>query len=140
MVKRVKSFWEDLDAGVKRISTFIAAVTVIAGACAAAYSWASQKIVDTIDARVGDVQTQVMTASQKADSYAEEARVALARSELLNLIADYPDNVADVLKAAEYYFIELGGNYVAEQAFFDWASTHQIDIDYIKVKIGVKHG
>ena len=77
------------------------------------------------------IHAQVENNTSKIDDYITENRLTMARMELMNLMADYPDNKDDVMKAAEQYFCVLKGDYVADQAFEDWARAHGVDPNYI---------
>jgi len=48
------------------------------------------------------------------------------RTQLLMLIADYPDNTEEIMTLAERYFIELGGNWYMSTIFKKWLSERDI--------------
>ena len=46
------------------------------------------------------------------------------RTQLLVMIADFPDETTDILRLAEHYFKDLDGNWVASALFNEWAKEH----------------
>ena len=47
-----------------------------------------------------------------------------SRTQLLVMIADYPEEKTDILRLAEHYFKDLEGNWVASSVFNRWAADH----------------
>lgn len=45
------------------------------------------------------------------------------RTQLLMMIADYPDERSEILKLAEHYFDDLHGNWTATAIFNKWLET-----------------
>lgn len=77
------------------------------------------------------IEAQVKNNTKEVHELKTESELKLSRMELMNLIADYPDNVDDILKAAEHYFLDLKGDYVADKAFEDWAEEHGVKSSYL---------
>ena len=48
------------------------------------------------------------------------------RLQMLLLMADYPDEVTEILKLAEYYFRELKANWYMTTMFQSWLDDHNI--------------
>jgi len=46
------------------------------------------------------------------------------RTQLLMMIADYPNEKTDILKIAEHYFKDLDGNWTATNVFNHWVQTY----------------
>ena len=46
------------------------------------------------------------------------------RTQLLMMIADYPEEKADILKIAEHYFKDLDGNWTATNVFNHWVKQY----------------
>ena len=46
------------------------------------------------------------------------------RTQLLLMIADYPDEKTEILKLSEHYFKELKGNWTATAIFNTWLTQH----------------
>lgn len=57
-----------------------------------------------------------------------DIRQGNARSELLLLLNDYPDNEGEVLKQAEKYFVQLKGDFYMTSLFTKWLSLNHITI------------
>lgn len=55
-----------------------------------------------------------------------KAEADTVRLQLLVLMADYPTQVAEILKVAEHYFKDLHGNWFATDLFKDWLSLNNI--------------
>ena len=71
----------------------------------------------------------------------DDTNLRVTRTELGNLIRNYPENVDAILQLAEYYFIELDGNAYAHTVFEKWATDHNVAIGWLpKIKKGVKDG
>lgn len=48
------------------------------------------------------------------------------RTQLLMLLADYPDEKAEMMKLAEHYFGDLSGNWYLTSLFNKWLETNNI--------------
>lgn len=57
--------------------------------------------------------------------YAKETQLATLRIEMDNEMARNPANHDTILKYAEKYFIELGGDWVQTDKFFAWAESER---------------
>lgn len=60
---------------------------------------------------------------QQAQHIAEKDAL---RTQLLLLIADYPEETSDILRLAEHYFRDLEGNWVLTTIFNRWMEGHKI--------------
>lgn len=61
------------------------------------------------------------------------------RGQLLTLIADYPDDVSEIMKCAEYYFKELDGNWFATPIFVKYLKQRGIaEPEWLFGKISMK--
>ena len=58
-----------------------------------------------------------LTAIEKNQQTAEKDTL---RTQLLLMIADYPEEKTDILRLAEHYFKDLEGNWVASSVFNHW--------------------
>lgn len=52
------------------------------------------------------------------------------RTQLLLLIADYPDDTANILEVAKHYFVDLKGNWYATPIFNRWCEEHNIEPEW----------
>lgn len=62
-----------------------------------------------------------LTAIEKNQQTAEKDTI---RTQLLVMIADFPEETTDILRLAEHYFKDLDGNWVASALFNEWAKSH----------------
>lgn len=123
--------WDNLSDRTQKIAKLVSAIVVIGGFVIGCCNWGIARINDVIDDHMSNIETQVQKNTKEVHDLKIESELKLSRMELMNLIADYPENVDDILKAAEHYFIDLEGNYVADKAFEDWAEKHGVNVDYI---------
>lgn len=56
----------------------------------------------------------------------QENRLDMARIQLMLLMSDYPDDVSEIMKAAEKYFVTLGGNFYMDTLFAKWLKVHKL--------------
>ena len=56
----------------------------------------------------------------------QENRLDMARIQLMLLMSDYPDDVGEIMKAAEKYFVTLGGNFYMDTLFAKWLKAHKL--------------
>lgn len=59
-------------------------------------------------------------------SEVQENRLDMARIQLMLLMSDYPDDVSEIMKAAEKYFVTLGGNFYMDTLFAKWLKAHKL--------------
>lgn len=50
------------------------------------------------------------------------------RTQLLILMASYPDDLSEILTLAEYYFTELKANFYMTSLFQRWLITHGVEV------------
>lgn len=123
--------WDNLSERAQKISKLVSAIIVIASFVISCCAWGISEMSKAIDNHMAPLESQIAANSQEIKTFRAENEMRESRMELMNLIADYPDNVDDVLKAAEHYFVDLKGDYVADKAFEDWAAKHGVNSDYI---------
>jgi len=51
----------------------------------------------------------------------------LARLQLLVMMTDYSDDITEILKIAQHYFLDLGGNFYMDTLFSAWLKKHKLD-------------
>lgn len=56
-------------------------------------------------------------------NYAKETQLATLRIEMGNVIVRQPDNHDTIIKYAERYFVELGGDWVMTDTFLAWVDS-----------------
>lgn len=126
--------WDNLSERTQKVSKLVSAIIVIVGFVVSCCSWGIGEISKAIENHMAPLESQIAANSQEIKTFRAENEMRESRMELMNLIADYPDNVDDILKAAEHYFVDLKGDYVADKAFEDWAAKHGVNSSYILSK------
>lgn len=106
----------------KAISEIVSAILVIGGAVVGAVTWINGRIQATLEERFDAVDSKLATA--ELDS---------ARTQLLVLMNDYPNNESEILKVAHHYFNDLDGDWYMSELFSKWAEERGIDISHIMV-------
>ena len=123
--------WDNLSERTQKVSKLVSAIVVIVSFVISCCTWGVSEISKAIDSHMAPLEAQIQENTKELQQFKSENEMRESRMELMNLIADYPDNVDDVLKAAEHYFIDLKGDYVADKAFEDWAAKYGVNSDYI---------
>lgn len=123
--------WDNLSERTQKVAKLVSAIVVIGGFVISCCTWGIGEISHTIDNHMAPLESQIQENTKELQKFKAENEMRESRMELMNLIADYPENVDDILKAAEHYFIDLKGDYVADKAFEDWAKQHGVNSDYI---------
>lgn len=136
MLRKTKMMqkWDNLSERTQKVSKLVSAIVVIGGFVISCCTWGIGEISHAIDSHMAPMELQIQENTKELQKFKAENEMRESRMELMNLIADYPENVDDILKAAEHYFIDLKGDYVADKAFEDWAKKHGVNSDYILSK------
>ena len=50
------------------------------------------------------------------------------RTQLMVMIKDYPHERTDILRLAEHYFKDLGGNWIMGDIFASWCNEQEVEI------------
>lgn len=66
--------------------------------------------------RLQAIETQLKEIRNEIKS----SNVDSVRTQMLLLISDYPDDVQEIMKCAEIYFKEMGGNWYMTSIFKSW--------------------
>lgn len=102
----------------KDASDTIGAVTIIGTACVGVGTWCTTQINASTNQKLDDLSSQL--SDIKADT---------TRTQLLTLINTSPDNEAEIMKVAQYYFGELKGDWYMTTLFTKWAEEHGYTTD-----------
>lgn len=105
-----------LPSSVKRIAEVITALAVIGAAVMAGCSWISSKITESTNEKLDNISSQI-----------DSVELGSTRTQLLTLMSSYPDNESEILKVADYYFNNLGGDWYMTELFSKWAHSRGID-------------
>lgn len=60
------------------------------------------------------------------DEKLKKLEIDIVRTQLLLMMAYYPNNVQEILKVAEHYFADLHGNWYATSLFFSFLEKNEI--------------
>lgn len=88
------------------------ALTVLITAIITALSQRKTKLKE-IEDKLGNIEQNQKTAEKDA-----------LRTQLLLMIADYPEEKTEILKLAQHYFKDLDGNWTATAIFNRWILEH----------------
>lgn len=64
----------------------------------------------------------------KLEAGMTEARKDSLRTQLLLLIADYPEDKSEIMRLAEHYFKDLKGNFYLSSIFTEWLKKYNITV------------
>lgn len=123
--------WTKLPEKIQKTASVVSAITLLFGTVVGITTWGIDRVKARIDERVAHAVNRIEEHEKKLDTVYGDMRLSLARLELLNLISDYPDEKTEILKAAEYYFCTLGGDFTATHMFEDWARTHGVSSTFV---------
>lgn len=104
----------------KDMADVITAVTIIGTALLGIGSWCINQANAATNEKLDTISSQI--SGLEMDS---------ARSQLLVLMSDYPDNESEILKVADYYFNNLKGDWYITDLFSKWAESRGINVDDI---------
>lgn len=158
---------EDIKAGKGWITGVLAFTGVVAGSCTAIFGWEVSKVTAValvavcvvlglslviqrsedrnakrlqqhIDNAEGQAKTVNDTLKQLT-KVVKDTRKDTLRIQLSMYIKDQPDNIDTILKIAEVYFVELGGDWYMTSEFNKWAKSHDIEIPNIIATAILQH-
>lgn len=92
-------------------------------------SGALSTLISAVVQAIANRKSRLTKIEQKLDEIENNQRAAekdVLRTQLILMIADYPDEKTDILRLAEYYFSKLEGNWVAGAIFSKWLIQHDI--------------
>lgn len=84
-------------------------------------------IVSAIITAIGNRKSRLKVIENKLTKIEENQKTAekdSLRTQLLLMIADYPDEKTEILKLAQHYFKDLEGNWTATAIFNRWIIDH----------------
>lgn len=84
-------------------------------------------IVSAIITAISNRKSKLKDIEKKLEAIEKNQKTAekdTLRTQLLVMIADFPEETTDILRLAEHYFKDLDGNWVASALFNEWAKTH----------------
>lgn len=75
----------------------------------------------------GDKTKELETKLATVEKKTEENKLDLTRLQLLVLMSDYPDDKQEILRVAELYFKDMGGNFYMDSIFCKWMKKNNIN-------------
>lgn len=84
-------------------------------------------IVSAIITAIGNRKSRLKVIENKLTKIEENQKTAekdTLRTQLLLMIADYPEEKTEILKLAQHYFKDLDGNWTATAIFNRWIMEH----------------
>lgn len=79
-----------------------------------------------IKSELAELRTNTEKEIAEIKTEVQENRLDMARIQLMLLMSDYPDDVSEIMKAAEKYFVTLGGNFYMDTLFAKWLKAHKL--------------
>lgn len=113
---------------IKEASAVVAALTALGGAVVAGCNWIINKVTEPTTAQL-----------EKISDSLDSLELDTTRTQLIMLINDYPENTSEILKVANKYFVELGGDWYVTEIFNEWAASHGVDVSGIMSVHGATH-
>lgn len=90
-------------------------------------SGALSTLISAIITAVSNRKGRLSKIEEKVDKISEAQKIAekdALRTQLIMMIASYPDEKTDILRLAEYYFDGLHGNWTATAIFNRWLTEY----------------
>lgn len=135
MVSKVKSKWDALDARVQKLAKLLTSVAAIIGVLVAGSGWflgqIDTAVSNKIENQTATLQQEVKQIASDREATAKQTELQLTRLELLMLMETDPDNIIEIEKVAQRYFIELKGNTYMSSEFSRWCKLHNANCEII---------
>lgn len=74
-----------------------------------------------------DKDTDIENKLSELEENTNENKKDITRVQMLLLMSDYPDDKAEILKIAELYFKDMGGNFYMDSLFSKWLKKQGMD-------------
>ena len=81
-----------------------------------------------LSALISGVFQLINNKREKLDKRFQILEKDVLRTQLMLMIADFPDEKTDILKLAQHYFEDLDGNWVLSSVFSVWLKDNDIAI------------
>ena len=81
-----------------------------------------------LSALIAGVFQLINNRREKLDNRFTTLEKDVLRTQLLLMIADFPNEKSDILKLAQHYFEDLDGNWVLSSVFSSWLKVNGIEI------------
>ena len=114
---RKRKFFDRFSEKTKKIAGLVSAIMVIIGALTGALGWVNTQLQDVIASQIADLKNTV----QQSD---DQQNQQITRLELMELINNQPENVAEIEKVAKHYFQELNGDWYMTGLYSKWCHEY----------------
>lgn len=74
-----------------------------------------------------DKQQEIEKRLEQLEKDTAENKQDATRVQMLLLMSDYPDDKQEILKIAERYFKEMGGNFYMDSLFLKWLARNDLE-------------
>lgn len=82
--------------------------------------------VASLKSELAELKETIKEITEELNKQLKRQEVDNVRTQLLLLLSDYPTNVAEIMKAAEHYFLDLKGDWYMTSLFFNWLQRNEI--------------
>lgn len=114
---RKRKFFDRFSEKTKKIASLVSAIMVIIGALTGALGWVNTQLQDVIAGQMADLKNTV----QQSDARQNQQ---ITRLELMELMNNQPENVAEIEKVAKHYFQELNGDWYMTGFYSKWCHEY----------------
>ena len=90
-----------------------------------------QYLISRKDKKAKQIE-EILERQKKAEQRQEKSEKDSTRTQLLLLMAVYPNRIDEITEVAKHYFIDDRGNWYMSSLFSDWCKEHNLDIDITK--------
>lgn len=130
---KLQSKWEKLSAKTQNIAKFVSAVLVFIGAISSLCGFIQKSVHEVITFETAGLQAQIDNNQKKSEELERQILMATSRSEIMNLIQNYPDHIESIKTAGRYYFQDLHGDSYVHAIFYEWCKEYDLDACAIAV-------
>lgn len=126
-MRKVQQKWQSLSNKTQNIAKLISAAIVIISSVGSFYAFINKAVRDIIISETSNLQIQISENQKRSEELEREILMATSRSEVMNLIQNYPDHIESIKKAAAYYFQTLHGDSYVHTIFYEWCNKYDVD-------------
>lgn len=114
---RKRKFFDRFNEKTKKIAGLVSAIMVIIGALTGALGWVNTQLQDVIAGQMADLKNTVQQSDDRQNQQ-------ITRLELMELMNNQPENVAEIEKVARHYFQELNGDWYMTGLYSKWCHEY----------------
>lgn len=114
---RKRKFFDGFSEKTKKIAGLVSAIMVIIGALTGALGWVNTQLQDVIAGQMADLKNTVQQSDDRQNQQ-------ITRLELMELMNNQPENVAEIEKVAKHYFQELNGDWYMTGLYSKWCHEY----------------